>query len=195
MVSYVFDKILQRGIKNGQAPGRTRSAREWFRRAARRTRTTPNSLVNENVGKTTFSVNPGDMYMFFYDPKHKETLPYYDRFPVIFPVSMTKDGFIGINLHYISPALRAKLMDALYTLSTDKKYNEATKLMISYQILNASTKFKQFKPCVKRYIHSHVKSKFLKVDASEWDIALFLPTERFIGASRQRVWGRSARGL
>ena len=34
----------------------------------------------------------------------------------------------------------------------------------------------------------HVKSRFIKIESAEWDIALFLPTERFQKSSKQTVW-------
>ena len=83
--------------------------------------------------------------------------------------------------------LRAKLMDELYTLSRDNRYDENTRLRISYNILNGAAKYKYFKPCVKHYLTPHVKSRFLEVYAAEWDIALFLPTERFVGANKRAV--------
>ena len=60
--------------------------------------------------------NIGQMFMFFYDPKNKQTLPYYDRFPLVFPIELYSDGFLGINLHYLPQKYRANLMDALYSI-------------------------------------------------------------------------------
>jgi hypothetical protein len=128
------------------------------------------------------------MYMFFYDPKHKATLPYYDRFPLIFPIERYKDGFLGINFHYLPLPLRAKLMDALYSLSSNTRYDEKTKLKLSYNILNGASKYAPFRPTIKRYLRSHVRSRFVKVFSSEWDIALFLPAHRFEKASASKVW-------
>ena len=41
----------------------------------------------------------GKLNMFFYDPKHKKTLPYYDTFPLVLPLETYNDGFLGLNLH------------------------------------------------------------------------------------------------
>ena len=73
----------------------------------------------------------GNMYMYFYDPKHKETLPYYDRFPLTIVVEPAKGGFRGINLHYLPNALRAKFLDGLMDITTNKKYDESTKFSLS----------------------------------------------------------------
>lgn len=69
-------------------------------------------------------------------------------------------------MHYLPPMLRAQLMDALYSLTTDNNYNEKTRLAMSYKLLASSSKFKLFAPCVKHYLSSHVKSRFIKIEAS-----------------------------
>ena len=133
----------------------------------------------------------GHMYMFYYDAKHKETLPYFDRFPMIFPYKKVRGGFMGINLHYLPHILRAKLMDSLYDISSNDKYDETTKLRLSYDVLSGAAKYKWFKPCIKHYLTSQVRSRFLYVYPAEWDIALFLPLERFQGATKSKVWADS----
>ena len=49
--------------------------------------------------------------MFFYDPKFKKTLPYYDTFPLVLPLETYNDGFLGINMHYLPIPLRVNLLD------------------------------------------------------------------------------------
>ena len=186
-MAIVFDDLLAKGVRAGEIPARTDSARDWYRNRARTTRVTPDRLIRSERERLTSRVMIGRMYHFFYDPKHKKTLPYYDRFPLIFPFKRVRGGFLGINLHYLPLRLRAKLMDELYTLSRDNRYDENTRLRISYNILNGAAKYKYFKPCVKHYLTPHVKSRFLEVYAAEWDIALFLPTERFVGANKRAV--------
>ena len=133
----------------------------------------------------------GSMYMYYYDPKHKATLPYYDAFPLVFPYKKVEGGFMGINLHYLPLPLRAKLMDALYDVSNNERYDETTRLKLNYNVLNSTAKFKYFKPCIKHYLTDQMRSRFLYVYPSEWDMALFLPLERFRGASKQKVWAES----
>ena len=186
-MAIVFDDLLAKGVRAGEIPARTDSARSWYRDRARTTRITPDRLIRSDRERLTSRVMIGRMYHFFYDPKHKKTLPYYDRFPLIFPFKSVRGGFLGINLHYLPLRLRAKLMDELYGLAEDNRYDEDTRLKISYRVLNGASKYKYFKPCVKHYLTPHVKSRFLEVYAAEWDIALFLPTERFVGAGKGKV--------
>lgn len=192
-MAVIFDRILATGVRQGQIPARTQDARDWFREKARGARSA--DVYPDNILKTSSNrkprVGPGRMYHFYYDPKHKKTLPYYDRFPLIFMVGAADGGFYGINLHYLPPKLRAELMDALYEVASDRKYDENTKLRLSYSILKGASKYSYFKPCFKHYLSEHVKSQFIEIVSSEWDIALFLPTERFEKASKTRVFADS----
>jgi len=152
-------------------------------------------LQSEAKSQAVGRVSMGRMYFFAYDPKTKKELPYYDRFPLIFPFKKAQGGFMGINLHYLPPRLRAKLMDALYGLVTNKKYDETTRLNLSYRVLNGAARFRFFKPTVKRYLTSQVKSRFIEVNAEQWDMALFLPVEQFSKASKQKVWSDSRNAI
>jgi len=190
----LFDDILAKGVRAGQVPARTREARDWFRSVAKRTSADPETLLRDADRKTSTPL-VGRMYNFFYDPKGKQTLPYYDRFPLIFMVGPAAGGFYGLNLHYLPPVLRAKLMDSLYTITTNKKYDDTTRLRLSYDVLNGASKYKLFKPTFKHYLASNVRSRFINIAAAEWDIALLLPTQRFEKASTQKVYSDSRRAI
>ena len=133
-----------------------------------------------NGAEFVTAANIGKMYMYFYDAKHKDTLPFFDMFPLIFPIEFYHDGFLGINLHYLPPLARAMLMDALWTTANNQKYNSTTILQINYRILKQSAlKFAGYQECVKRYLYSHVKSAFHYVNPSDWDKALLLPMQHW----------------
>lgn len=188
----VFDEILNKGVRTGQIPAREQKAREWYRDAATKYGSvSETSLLRGDRDRLSSRPIIGNMYFFTYDAKHKKTLPYYDQFPLIFPYKKVKGGFMGINLHYLPLTHRAQLMDALYDLTTNKRYDETTKLALSYGILDGASKFKNFKPCVKHYLTSQLRSRFVYVYPSEWDIAMFLPLERFQGARKTKVWADS----
>lgn len=191
-MSSIFDTILTKGVRAGQMPARTESAREWYRNTAQEYKNiNETKLMKGGNERLTNRPMIGSMYMYYYDPKHKATLPYYDRFPLVFPYRKVENGFMGLNLHYLPLNYRAKLMDALYDVANNDKFDETTKLKFNYNILNSASKYKYFAPCVKHYLTEQVRSRFLYVYPSEWDIALFLPLERFQGASKQKVWAES----
>lgn len=123
----------------------------------------------------------GKLYFFFYDPKLKHILPVYDRFPMVFPIEPYNDGFLGLNLHYLSQPEREALLNKLLEYSSSKNLTETTKLRLSYDLL-ASTKrlASDIRPCIKRYLFSHVQSPFIEITAPEWQKAIQLPVELFV---------------
>lgn len=191
-MAQLFDTILAKGVREGQLPARTEAARTWYRNAAQEyKKVDERTIMKGDVERLVSRQVIGSMYMYYYNPKHKATLPYYDRFPLVFPYKKVNGGFMGLNLHYLPLPYRAKLMDSLYDVTNNKNFDETTKLKLNYNILNSASKFKYFKPCIKHYLSDHVVSRFLYVYPSEWDIAIFLPTERFQGATKSKVWADS----
>jgi len=188
----VFDNLITQGVRAGQIPARTDAARAWYRDAAKgRSRVNERQLLSSDKTRQTGTIKPGNMYLFQYQAKHAEKLPYFDRFPLIFPFRVEGDRFWGINLHYLPHRLRAQLMDSLYDLVTNQRYDESTRIQGAWSTLNRAARMKLIKPCVKQYLFSQLNSRFFYVYPSEWDIALFLPLERFSGASKTQVWSRS----
>jgi hypothetical protein len=189
MAGLNFVSIARKGMQLGKIPGKPES-RDWFRTQARKVISiNTNRLMSDP--NTVSSIMPGKMYMYYYDPKHKATLPYYDVFPLVFPFAIKNDGFLGINLHYLPPPTRARLMDELYTTVDNRFMNENKKLRIQYELLNGAARFSAFKPCVKRYLSGHIRTKFLEIPYDQWDIALMLPTARFMKAGKEAVWDDS----
>jgi hypothetical protein len=118
----------------------------------------------------------GRMYFFWYDPKHKDKLPIYDRFPLVFPIERYSDGFLGLNMHYLSFDERSALLGALMKHRSNSKMDETTKLRITYDILARSKRLASAaRPCIKRYLYTQVRSQFVEITADEWDKALELP--------------------
>lgn len=156
-----------------------KSAVDWFKGKVtdiiKKVKRTPNQVFTKDA---TPSI--GQMYMFVYDPKHKATLPFYDMYPLVFPIEFYGDGFLGINLHYLPPLARAALLNNLKKLANNNKYDDSTKLAISYELLKAhAVRFKGFENCIKRYLFSHVRSSFHQVSSSDWDKAVLLPLQRW----------------
>lgn len=189
----IFTNILKDGRTGRKTTGILRpgtfDARDWYREKAREIRSVQiENIIRKNPTYNRTTIKPGFMYLFNYDPKLKDELPYYDRFPLVFPFQTTSDGFYAMNMHYIPHIYRARLMDQLYDLTNNERYDETTKLRASYSMLNSAARYKYFRPCVKRYLYSHVRSRFLLIPANEWDIALFLPLERFAKSTKSKVY-------
>lgn len=133
----------------------------------------------------------GMMYLFVYDPKFKKTLPYYDRFPLVFPIQFYEDGFLGINLHYLDYRSRLELFRELETLNTKKHGDIRGRLILAYKVLSRLARFRQFKPCLKRYLTKHIMSRPVLIEEPDWETALFLPVENFAKRGKTEVWRQS----
>ena len=196
----LFTDLLLEGIKAGLLPAKTQAARNWFREQAQETIVRDQKQVIRSNPIQTSKTITGFMYLYYYKPKNYDTLPYHDTFPLVFPFRRTKEGFYGINMHYLPLEYRAILMDRLYGLSVDDNFDEKTRLKMTYQMLESSSKFRFFRPCIRQYLNSHVRTRLALIPANQWDIALFLPLERFLKSSggtvqRQKVHLDSVRQI
>jgi len=198
----VFTRMLSREAYSKEAPGRP--AKKWLLKKARQAKyrrigTSKFRNANEqqlirklgNPESLKSKIMIGGMYMFMYEPKTKDKLEFYDTFPLVLPIKDYSDGFLGINMHYLDPRNRALLMDGLYETISDENYDSQTRLRVTYELLSGTSKHRYFRPCIKRYLLPHVKSRFIEIEISEWDNVLFLPTERFEKANRRKVWDNS----
>lgn len=202
-----IDKIKEALAKEGLA-ARTRKSRLWLIDRVKDVKMNAGAKLGfVNLGKTSRAVTGfksltlGKMYFYFYDPKTKDKLKYYDTFPLVIPIdykpashsaSRSEPGILGLNLHYISPTHRMMLLDKLYMIATDSRYDENTKLRMRYSVLiNNRSYFKEAMPCLKWYLFSHFRSNALEITADEWEIAMFLPFETFQKQTKDRVWSDS----
>ena len=161
----VFDKILDKttGPKSY----------DWYRKQVQ-SMTTPGARSLIRSGKATLRPKYGIMNLFGYDPKHKAKLPYYDVFPLIFPLEPAKGGFIGLNFHYLKPGARAAFLRSLANTTTDKRFDKRTRYRINWR----NNAF--MRKTAKHYLFNHVRTSFLNITADEMAIAIFLPVAKFI---------------
>ena len=130
----------------------------------------------------------GRLYCFFYDPKGKDDLPYYDKFPMVLVLERYPDGFLGLNLHYLPYKYRVAFLTKLMNYAVLDENNDVKRIRITYDILSASRRFKEFRPCIKRYLTGHIRSKILTIQPNEFEVASFLPIHQFKGAKPTEVW-------
>ena len=189
----LFDALESEAFRKGLQV-RSQEATTWFQKKARALGPIGSTKMLKDE-RLTAKAKPliGDMVMYTYNPKLRQTLPYYDTFPLTIMVGPAPGGFYGINLHYLPPKVRAIFLDHLSATASNKKFNKTTRLKITYQMLKATKKYKYFKPCFKHYLSKHVNSRIMKVDAAEWNIAIFLQTAAFRKKSDTFIWSRSRR--
>ena len=194
-MSNLFQTLEYEAFRAGITP-RTQQSREWFRtKLTSIKQVNRGQLMKEDPLILSNRQVVGSMYHFFYNPKHKDTLPYYDRFPLVIVIGPADGGFLGLNLHYLPPVLRAKFLDALLDVTNNKRYDETTKFKLSYNLLQRAAKTKYYKACIKHYLSDHVASRFARIPAPEWEIAVFLPTSDFAGARKGKVYSDSRRKI
>ena len=180
-------KYIQSVLK--AAGGRPKST-QWFRDKIKEFGT-PKSADLIRDGKRTSTPTFGLLNMFVYDPKLKDKLPYYDTFPLVLPIEKYSNGFLGINMHYLSMPMRMRLLDRFVDYSNNDKFDKSTKLNVDYSRLK---KIDLIKPCLKRYLAGNVKTQFRKVEADEFIVATLLPVQRFKKQSDSHVFAKS-RGM
>jgi len=163
----IFDEISKLR-KSGKEPY------QWYRNRIKELGT-PSQAQLIRDGKITGRVNFGALNMFIYDPKLKNKLPYYDTFPLVLPIERYRDGFLGINFHYLPYALRARLLSRL-----DPNAN-----------YSALKNVRLVKPTLKRYLNSNVRSRFRKLEEEDFMTAIMLPVQRFKKSSVNKVWSDS----
>ena len=177
-------KFIQSVVK--AAKGRPKST-EWYREKIKEFGK-PGAMDLIRDGKRNNRPFYGRLNMFFYDPKYKKTLPYYDTFPLVLPLERYDDGFLGINLHYLPMKLRIRLLDRLVDYSNNTKFDESTRLAVDYSKLK---NLNLIKPTLKRYLAGRVKTQFRRIDADEFTVAALLPVQRFKKASASEVYADS----
>lgn len=168
-------------------------------------------LLVESEFRGRNGVRVGRPCMFYYEAKHKGKLPYWDSFPVIIPISVGSDSFIGLNFHYLRPELRSYVLDILYsTMLRGQKYRgdiyekvrlgklpesaiqsmtEGTYFDITYsKIMSKLSSSRYFKPMIHKYLISQVRSRVIEITPRGWTMCLFLPTAKFEKSSIRNVW-------
>lgn len=164
---------------------------DWYMKNVRSlvgARLSANTTMNSDIGELKSNIEIGSMYLYFYDPKHKMRLPFYDTFPLVLPIEPAQGGFYGINLHYLPYMLRAKVLGELLNYADDKNLSASSKMRLSYRLLSGIKVAPEIKPCIKRYLTTHVRSRFMKINPEDWKAAIFLPLEAFVGATKEEVF-------
>jgi len=144
--------------------------------------------IRSEVDRRTTTFRVGMMYCFFYDAKTKADLPYWDKFPMVLVLEKYNDGFLGINLHYLPVKYRIAFLTKLMKFALLTPEDDIKRMRISYEILNTSKRYAEFRPMLKRYLFGQIRSKLLKIEPNEWDVATMLPLQQFKGARPSTVW-------
>jgi len=189
MAKSITETLKQLLVQEGLEPNE-RVAMNWLRGTIEEMygdkQISPNKMLQDKT--EAFRKFPGKMYMFRYIPKAKDTLPYYDEFPLVFVLKPHRTGFLGMNLHYLPPKWRIIFLSRMDSLRTNDNLDDTTRLRINYELVRDTSRLNIGLPIIKRYNYTHVRSKVVLIPADEWSIASLLPTEKFMKSSRATVW-------
>ena len=168
--------------------------------------TGPELLSEAEKKKITARPNYGMMNLFWYKPLNAKRLKYYDLYPLVIPFKKHRNGFTGLNFHYLSVPMRMNLLErlsafedsgTLYSLDV----NDIDQLL-AFEWMEVKG-MKGIKPIVRRYLANYVYSNFLKIGLEDMVVASLLPVERFYTGdlwddrmdrvNPRRVWDESRR--
>ena len=198
----IFRKIRE------EAGGRELSVR-WYRNKVKALApriTGPELLSEAERKKITARPTYGMMNLFWYKPLNAKRLKYYDLYPLVIPFKRHRNGFTGLNFHYLSVPMRMNLLErlsafedsgTLYSLDVDD-----IDQLLAFEWTEVKG-MKGIKPIVRRYLANYVYSNFLKVGLEDMVVASLLPVERFYTGdlwndrmdrvNPRRVWDASRR--
>ena len=131
----------------------------------------------------------GQLYTYLYNPKTKDKLPYYDIVPLVIPVQYTNNGFYGLNFHYLSLPERNKLLNIILPFS---QKSETSKKKYSYAKL-VSLASGVWSPCCKRYLWSHIRTKFVNIPQEDWYEIIKMPVISFQKATTKEIYRQTKR--
>lgn len=176
----LFDKLNKEMNAAGIRP-RTEAARQWILNRISEVRIPTNrSNILNDASRISPTVFIGRMFIYSYDPKFKNILPVWDKFPLVLPMDIYSDGFLGLNLHYLDPYNRLALLDRLHDFINNDKYNDTTRFNLTYSLLSKSRRYRLIEPCVKRYLFSHITSSIIYIEPKHWETAIFLPVQKMV---------------
>ena len=170
--------------------GNTDRSMTWYRNQARKVGSGVSARELFRQGKLQTRPSIGRLNLFGYNPKLRRTLPYYDIFPLVLPLEPITGGFLGMNFHYLPPLLRARLLERMQSFSDSRKIDKNTKFSATYDDVK---RLSIVRPTIKKYLYSHVQTGFLRINADEAAIAIYLPVQRFKKAPESKVYADSRR--
>lgn len=162
----------------------SRESIRWYTRILKNLNT--REIKKEGLGQYVNKPGLGKLCCYYYDPKTKDTLPYWDKFPLVLPLDYQDNGYVlGLNMHYLPPQARKVLFDQLFAVRARKDLTQENQILMSYMILKRTSQFPGWRDCIKRYIPTHFESRILEIDPLSWKLAVALPTQQFI---KKRPW-------
>ncbi|ADG60057.1 DNA end protector [Acinetobacter phage Acj9] len=180
-----FRQSMREKIKNDGAAANNKSEK-WFKE----------TLAKGVRGHSVVAPVPGKLYAFIYDAKHKDKLPFWDKYPLIIFLGASRSKTAGtallhgLNLHYIPPKARQQFLEELLkNYSSTGTITNSTKLKIDWSKVKG---FNGADKMIKSYLPGHVKGRFVEIKPSDWSNVVLMPLQSFQSQgsrySANKVW-------
>lgn len=178
-----FRSSIRDKIKNEGAAINNKSSK-WF------TDTIKSTVRSHKVSRPM----PGRIYAYAYDAKHKDTLAYWDKFPLIIYLGMGKQGsstlMYGLNLHYIPPKARQQFLEELLKqYASTPTITNKTKLKIDWSKVKG---FKGADLMIKAYLPGNIQGSLAEIEPKDWANIIGLPLQQFMSKGKRfsanKVW-------
>lgn len=171
-----FRTSIRDKIKNEGAAVNNKSSR-WF------AETIKNNVKGHQVSKP----QTGKLYAYIYDAKLKDTLPFWDKYPLIIYLGRGSGAYshlmYGLNLHYIPPKARQQFLEELLKqYANTPTITNSTKLKIDWSKVKG---FAGADKMIKAYIPGNIKGKIIEVKPSDWANVVMLPTQQFMSKGKR----------
>ncbi|QGZ14165.1 DNA end protector protein [Rhizobium phage RL2RES] len=197
-VAETFDDLirqLERGMSATQINARSRDAIKYFQTKNRAKANDTGRPGIELLTKGQRGISdfiPGTIMTYLYDAKNADTLEFWDRAPLIIFLDIQKNGnFLGLNLHYLPPNVRAKILALLMKTVTATKLRHDVRMRLTYDMCAKIAAYKPLQFCLKSYIPNRITSKLVRIQPQDWAHAIFFPSDRFQKKSNRYVWAQS----
>ena len=165
-------------------------ALDWIYTLANRMRTkTSKSTLDYQIKY------PGVFYLFKYESKMYEegTLPFYDSLPLVLIIEVHKDGFLGLNFHWIHPRWRAHILRKFITMFPDNFMNNTPVYGFTYKRLKVMLggEFKYVNFAVRKYLFSQMIRlrgfNHIRVENKDMPKSILYISPRYVGITWKKA--------
>ena len=147
-------------------------------------------------GKKSNNILIGRMYFFRYEPSMPEEE--YDNWPLVISLYEDADNISGVNFHHMDYKNRIIQLGRMLDFLNNQTYEKTSRLYASKfrKTLWNHRLFRHSKASYRQYRTDQIKSKIIEVHPMDWELAITVPTERFLGVrgnlvDNKRMWKKT----
>lgn len=182
---------MEKNKNNQNQQNEKQSAFQWFKEALKSIK--PNQAgkpadyteLLSNNKKTIKRRLIGQVLLFKY--RASEKTKFYDQFPLVIVLGFDKGNIQGLNLHYVPPIDRIKLILMMNSLLFNEKEKDIQKIRVKIlSLINKKIFAKYIGSVVNTYSVKNIQGKPKITSPKEWSYFAFLPV--FKGMSPSKVY-------